>query len=1182
MIRIFKYTLCLLISLSGINANAQKKFFNLKADEVRIDSLLPYFTYSIPVGENYADTVYSVSIEYPEFIDMTQNDIRRYKAITNETLPELPEVRQNMVVERKKGIIEISFVPLVYREGRHQILVSFMLNIKAEPAKQGMRKTNAAGNSSTSSRYAEHSVLSQGKWAKIRVPSTGVFQITDALIRQAGFSDMNKVKIYGYGGNLINEKLVSYELLEQDDLKEIATCTVNGRRLFYGKGPVSWDSKATTVRTRNPYSDYGYYFLTESDEEPLRLTEEEFVKSFYPSYDDYHELHEIDNFAWYHGGRNLFEDNPINLGSSKTYTVDTKYFSDKGKISVSVSAGVDSNVEISINDNAKSQVRINVGSYDKGNSATLSFDQENFNTETVIKITTLSGGPIRLDNIAISSLTPKPQPDIANGIFPAAEYVHNITNQDLHADGPIDMLIIIPTSQKLRNQAERIKEFHEQYDKMRVRILPADELYNEFSSGTPDASAYRKYLKMQYDRAQTDEDMPKYLLLFGDCAWDNRMLTSDWRTTSVDDYLLCFESENSFNEIHCYIDDGFYCYLDDGEGLDSKEKDKLDMAVGRFPVVTEDDAKTLVDKTINYAMNKNAGSWQNVLMFMGDDGNGKLHMKDVNDAAEDIAKRHPGFIIKKVMWDAYNRETSSTGHTYPEATKAIKQQQAAGALIMDYAGHGRADQISHENVLKLKDFQDFTNTNMPLWITASCDIMPFDGSVATIGEAALLNKKGGAMAFYGTTRTVYANYNKVLNMSFLRHVLSIKDGKPTTLGLAQMRAKNDMITTRMDLTDNKLQYSLLGDPALALKLPTMNIVIDSINGLPASKETSATLKAGSIARISGHIENNGLKETSFNGTVTATIRDKKELIICKNNENAKETPFAYYDRTKILFNGSNSVKEGDFYFEFAVPKDINYDDGTGLINAYAVNDEHTWTANGFNENFFVGGTEPNHNDSIGPSIFCYLNSPSFVNGGDVNTTPYFVAQITDKDGINTTGNGIGHDIELVIDGDMQRTYVLNENFTFDFGSYTKGSTYYNIPELPAGKHTLRFRAWDIQNNSSTAELQFNVVRGLEPNITDISCTNNPATTSTTFIVSHDRVGCTMDVDLEVFDMSGRLLWKHSESGVTTDNAYTIDWDLTVDEGRKLQTGVYLYRVLVSTDGSSKASKAKKLVIICNN
>ena len=206
--------------------------------------------------------------------------------------------------------------------------------------------------------------------------------------------------------------------------------------------------------------------------------------------------------------------------------------------------------------------------------------------------------------------------------------------------------------------------------------------------------------------------------------------------------------------------------------------------MGRFPVTTMEEAKVMVDKTINYANNQNAGAWQNTLMFMGDDGNSNLHMKDANEVADFVSALYPGYLIKKVMWDAYTRVTSSTGNTYPEVTRIIKQQQAAGALIMDYAGHASETQVSHENVLKITDFKEFRNTNLPLWVTACCDIMPFDGVTSNIGEEAVLNPNGGAVAFYGTTRTVYAMENKYINRAFMRRVLSYVDGKPITLGEA--------------------------------------------------------------------------------------------------------------------------------------------------------------------------------------------------------------------------------------------------------------------------------------------------------------------------------------------------------------------------------------------------------------
>lgn len=1176
-----------------VTASAQNRFFNLTAEEVRIDSVLPYFSFRHKLGENFRDTTYTVEIDYPEFIDMSPNDIMKYKLISAEMPGEMPEMETHVAVERKQGVLETGFTPIVYRSGKYQKLVSFMLRVVATPnpfkkewtlrghkiqSPNTQHQSPAIRHQSPNAqRYAENSVLATGNWAKIKVSKTGIHQLTDAVIKRAGFSNLDKVKIYGYGGALQNEKLVAEDLVALDDLKEVPTCNVDGKRLFYAQGPVSWD--ASNVRVRNPYSDYGYYFITQSDETPLTVSADEFLAENYPKADDYNALHEIDNYAWFRGGRNLFENTPINLGSDKTYTIARKGASDVGLMKVVISAGNNSTAEVAVNDSVVGTITISLSSYDEGNSGLKTFNVYSLKDENSVKITPKSGGPIRLDYISLHTDQPAPAPSLGTSAFPQAEYVYNITNQNLHADRNIDMVIIVPTSGILNTQAQRLKTFHEQHDTMTVKVVPADELYNEFSSGTPDANAYRRYMKMLYDRAETEDEMPRYLLLFGDCVWDNRMNISDMSTYSVDDFLLCYESENSFSDTYCYIDDGFFCLLDDGEGADLLGSDKHDIAVGRIPARNENEAKIMVDKTINYINNENAGAWQNVVMFMGDDGNNNIHMEDSEDAAQQTEAQQPGMVVRRVMWDAYQRQSSSTGVTYPGATADILQQQSRGALVMDYCGHGSAWQLSHEGVMRLSDFETATNAGLSLWITASCNVAPFDGVEDNIGEASIFNRKGGAIAFYGTTRTVFVNRNKVINLAFLKYALGYTNGKPNTLGEAQRLAKNELITSGKDRTANKLQYSLLGDPALALKLPTLSVVVDKINGVDISSGTMPTLKAGSVAKVEGHIERNGAMETAFNGQMTATVRDSKALVVCKKQEPTADKAFTFYDRTKTLFNGSDSVSNGKFSFSFAVPMDINYTDGQGMINIYAINSARTEIANGSTEQFTLGGTETAGNDSIGPSIFCYLNSPSFTNGGNVNATPYFVAQISDKDGINTTGNGIGHDLELVIDGDMSKTYILNDNFEYDFGSYTSGTTHYAIPELPAGQHKLRFRAWDVLNNSSVAELTFNVVRGLEPTLYSVSCTENPASTTTTFIVNHDYTGNNLDVFIDIFDISGRHLWTYSDTGVSTAGTYTVDWNLTIDGGEKLQTGVYLYRVRISADGSNKVSKAKKLIII---
>lgn len=1163
--------------LSCLGVGAQR-MFNLTAPQVKVDSVLPVVTYAIPLYGNYADSTYTVSIEYPEFIPMSDHDVRSYQAITEEPLPRLPKVRQQVTVSRKKGSLEVSLVPLVYRDKKYQKLVSFMLKVKSK----ANANRRAASQRVATQRYADHSVLQEGKWVKIRIPQTGVYQLSSELLQKAGFSNGNKVKIYGYGGGWQPEKLTADYLAATDDLQEVPTCMVGSRRLFHAVGPVTWDENHQ--RIRNPYSDYGYYFLTESEGEPLTMSQEAFLAAYYPLEDDYNTLYEVDDFAWFSGGRNLYDATKL-LGNND-YTLKASGGSTKGAVTVVVSADGATTVAVSVNGKSVGNISVPArGSYDAMRTGSQTFTVDNLQASNKISIQSANSNiAVRLDYISLYSESPMAVPDLSAGSFPVPEYVGMIANQDHHADEAVDMVIIIPASGKLALQAERLKTIHETKDNMRVRIVPADELYNEFSSGTPDANAYRRYLKMLYDRAETEADMPKYLVLFGDGAWDNRMLSSAWQRETPNDFLLCYESDNSYSQTDCYVSDDYFCLLDDDEGGSMLQTDKPDVAVGRFPVRTADEAAIMVDKIEQYMNNEQAGAWQNVVCVLGDDGNENQHMKDAHAVANLVEEMHPALQVKRVMWDAYPRTSSATGNRYPDVTRLLQQQMNSGALIMNYSGHGGPGSFSHEYVLTLQDFKSTVSSHLPLWMTASCDIMPFDGQEENIGETAILNDKGGAVAFFGTTRTVYQSYNRLMNLAFTRYVLSSNEHGLIPIGEAVRLAKNELIQTGSDRTANKLQYTLLGDPALRLALPTTSIVIDSINHKSLASQTEPLqIGAGSTVHVSGHIDNGGGQvNDSFNGEMTAIVRDAAEEVVCRRNDTSEaETAFVYTDRTKTLYHGSDNVKEGKFSFSFVVPRDISYTDATGLINVYAVNQEKDKEVNGNTDKLTFGGAGSAGSDHKGPNVFCYLNSSSFVDGGTVNPTPYFIAEIADSSGINSTGNGIGHDLQLIIDGELSRTYTLNDYFQYDFGSYTKGMVGFSIPELSEGPHRLQFRAWDVLNNSTLSELNFKVSKDIAPTFFDVECTHNPATTTTGFRIIHDRIGSNMDITLDIFDMAGHHLWQHQEHGTPYDNTYTINWDLCIDGGRRLHTGVYLYRVRISSNGSSQTSKAKKIIIISN-
>ncbi len=759
--------------------------------------------------------------------------------------------------------------------------------------------------------------------------------------------------------------------------------------------------------------------------------------------------------------------------------------------------------------------------------------------------------------------------------YPQPIVVGVVENQNLHALDSLDMVIIIPESGRLEAEARRLAVAHAQYDGLRVGIVRADQVYNEFSSGTPDATAYRRLMKMLYDRADGNESlMPRYLLLMGKCTFDNRMLTPSWQRQSPSDYLLCFESENSFSDTESYVMEDYFGLLDDGEGR-NLTRDKVDIGVGRFPVTSAAEARVMVDKVLDFISNQNAGAWKNVVTMLGDDGDSNSHMRYADDVAERIISRNPELEVKKVMWDAYQRVSTLSTNTYPEVYSLINKQLEDGVMLVNYTGHGAPYVLSHEAVWHTSDFTSFHSRNLPVWFTAACDTAPFDGQTVNMGEEAVLTEGGGALAFIGTTRTVYASNNWNLNRYFSRYVFDIDShGRRYALGDAMRLTKCDLAETEGNNRENKLQYAILGDPALVIGAPLNRVKLLSLTHTQTGDAVDE-LKAGMPVTLEGEVQDkSGTHLSRFNGTLSLRVYDSMDTLTCRRNDTSIDNAFVFTDRSSVLYTGQDSVRHGRFRISFIVPKDIKYSNAEGRMVFYAINDSLNIEANGCYEDFRIGGSVDT-DDNTGPQIELALNGEP---GGTVNSSPYLVARIMDESGVNVTGNGVGHDILLSIDNNPAWTYVLNEYYIADFGDFTKGSLAFTIPELPGGPHTLSLRAWDLLNNTSVSHLDFNVDRAYEPTILHVAASPSPALTYTTFLISCDLPGTVCRYTVEVFDFAGRRLWMHEGEG-SSDGQFRIPWNLRVGGGYgRISPGIYLYRVSLQAGDSQVVSKSQKLIV----
>ena len=563
-------------------------------------------------------------------------------------------------------------------------------------------------------RYTDNSVLSKGNWVKIQIEQDGIYKLTYSELKKMGFDDPSKVAVYGYGGWPLEEDFTKPYV---DDLPAVPVLRKDDYILFYGRGTTKWEAQIRNenfTHTNNPYSVYGYYFLTDGAEVkvPEQIKYDKTTSERIETFDDYL-LHEKELVSINLSGRRLFEKlsqstqtfndfgNPETLGivEGEIY-VDCKFVpltttsEAQGEITLSFAGNKLYNGNTSLQSGTytkgkdmelaqkyeykagdhlsvkleykKSQqpstdgyvdyIRLNVKrqlkTYNEPYTFFRSFKSRNHISRFVIegansacmvmditdpancKIieTELTGSTMSFTIPESNSLREFVLIRTDRTDFPVPVSKGAVECRNLHGWSNKDMIIISPST--LRKEAERLKEAHETQDGLRVEVVTLEEIYNEFSSGTPDATAYRRFMKMLYDKAASKEDRPKYLLLFGDGAYDNRFVTESWSKMSDkerENFLLTFQSENSLDE-KSYVTDDYFGFLDDASNGKSVESCPVDIGIGRFPIRSVSDARKMVNKVIRYMNNEELGIWKNETCFVADDGsNADKVKKQAND-----------------------------------------------------------------------------------------------------------------------------------------------------------------------------------------------------------------------------------------------------------------------------------------------------------------------------------------------------------------------------------------------------------------------------------------------------------------------------------------------------------------------------------------------------------------------
>ena len=737
-----------------------------------------------------------------------------------------------------------------------------------------------------------------------------------------------------------------------------------------------------------------------------------------------------------------------------------------------------------------------------------------------------------------------------------------IENQNLHGMADVDMVIV--THPDFMDAAQELAALHRDKDRMTIEVVTAEQVYNEFSSGKQDPAAIRNFMKFLYEKPSATK--LKYLLLMGAGSYDNK---SNQATINNTNYIVTYQSANSWHSINSFVSDDYFGILGDNEAV---EPGKLAIGVGRLPVQTAEQAKEAVDKIRRYINTGASGDWPNQIGLLADDEDGNLHMSQAETLAEMINTDHPQYTVEKLYFDAFPQTTTADGHRYPEVEQRLNNLMNRGCLLVNFTGHGNESGLSAERVVNSTNIAQWKNKLQPLFVAATCEFGRYDKyETITAGESVLLNPNGGGIAVLTSTRQVYSSLNFEFNRNFLRELLTRADDDHR-LGDVLRRAKN-----ASDPGINNRCFTLMGDPALKPVIPTHSVQTVSING-KSIDEPLDTLKANSYVTVKGQITGkDGQVATGFDGALHFTLFDKARKNETLNNDN-DAVPMTFFTQTSTLYKGKTTVVNGAFELSFIMPRDINYQYGFGKVSYYAYSDNDGFAAGSFEE-IVIGGSVPGIVDTQGPQIRLFMNDTLFRDGGVTNQNPKLIAFLQDENGINTSDEGIGHQITAVLNNDPSKRYILNPYYEADLDNHNKGVVNYQFTNLPVGDYELCLTAWDLVNNSSQANIRFRVTQSSVLQIDKLYNYPNPFSGSTRIYFEFNMPDTELQLELQIFDLSGRLLRSMKQSYIS--EGYTsgqLEWNGYDAGGNQMKPGIYPYRVILRTVKGQMVMQTSKMVI----
>ena len=746
-----------------------------------------------------------------------------------------------------------------------------------------------------------------------------------------------------------------------------------------------------------------------------------------------------------------------------------------------------------------------------------------------------------------------------------------VENQNLHAMQVPDFLII--TTDAYLEQANRLADLHRAVDGIDVAVVTQDQVFNEFSSGTRDAMAYRLLCKMLYDR---DNSKFKNLLLMGTGSFDNREIMGQHP-----DDLLTYQSDNSNIENTSFTSDDFFGLLDDNSGTNIPN-DKLRIGVGRITCADADEARSDVDKIVEYYANPDYGVWRNNTLVSSDSPDQGEYMFQgqgyQNQIEEDL---HTGMHVSTVHNSMYPRSTLEPSFavarkTATEAKRAMSNYLKSGAYFATYVGHAGPSSFTKQNRMWITgDVARTTYPHYPIFSTACCDVAHYDNDTRGIAELMFHKRDGGAIALLTSSRMVFASHNDRLNQYFINALFSYdRKGVMPTLGEAYRDSKLGFTSANV----NKMSFFLLGDPAMKVNYPISRFNITSVNGTDMTGSQTAQITPLSRFEIKAQVvDEEGNIDTGFNGDATVSLYDKEKVFTTLSFFGFGDRDI-YVDRPKLA-EITGQVTNGMFTGTMIAPRvtleHLN-DTLMMLIRVYAHKTGSDYMVNGFTKQVMMMPFNESTaiNDNEAPVITAmYMNdAATFADGSVVAPNSVLYISASDNEGISMQSNSVANTMKLQLDGGKQSYEDVVCYATADDGGKVV-KIEFPVSNLTVGLHTLTYTVSDMLGNQASRTISFVVGQG---SAADLVADKMPAFLDSDNMISIDvktELSVLPEMTVRITDALGRLVW------MTNAGSFPLTWDMKDMNGNKVPAGLYRYFGTYNDGVNYGGTSIKNLIIL---